>query len=137
KVCRSAKCVAKPEGTAGTGSSAPAPGTAPGWGSSSAGSPATTPAATQTSIGAVTPTFRPSLAVFGLYSWGGFGLGARLEWPILANVIKDFQWKNDLLAVGGLEYYTQSYSTFGSFRWNYVRIEAGAMWNFWVLENFA
>lgn len=80
---------------------------------------------------------KASIALFGLYSWGGVGLGGRVEWPVLMNAVKEVQWRNDIFAVGGVEYYTQSYNTFGSYRWNFVRVEAGAMWNFWFLENFA
>jgi len=81
---------------------------------------------------------RPAIALFGLYSWGGFGLGARVEWPLAQNLIKEVAYPNEIVGVGGIEYYTQSYSLFTSnYRWNFVRIEAGAMWNFWFTDRFA
>ena len=86
---------------------------------------------------------RPSIVLFGLlpYSGGGIGLGigARVEYPVAVNVIKEMPFKNDIFVVGGLDYYTHSYDYgFGSsYRVNYFRFEAGAMWNFWFLENFA
>ncbi len=85
---------------------------------------------------------RPAFALFGLYSWGGYGLGARVEWPIAQNtmqsIAKDFQFKNEIVGVGGIDYYTQSYGWFANdYRWNYLRIEAGAMWNFWFTDKFA
>jgi hypothetical protein len=56
----------------------------------------------------------PSIAVIALYSWGGLRLGTRCEWPVLT--LKDLQFKNDVLAVGGVEYFTQSYDSFIRFR---------------------
>jgi hypothetical protein len=125
KVCSLGKCIVKKAGGTSSGAGAPAPARA-------------TSADTSTSIGAVTATFRPSIAIFGLYSWGGIGLGGRLEWPLLENLVKEIPFKNDLLAVGGIEYYTESFDTFGgSYRVSAIRVEAGAMWNFWFAHNFA
>ena len=82
---------------------------------------------------------RPSIVLLGLLAYGGIGLGARVEYPVAVNVIKEIPFKNDIFVVAGLDYYTHSYDYGfgGNYRVNYFRIEAGAMWNFWFLENFA
>ncbi len=104
-------------------------------------STATSDSSSTTSNATAANNARPSIVLLGLLPYGGggigIGIGARVEYPVALNVIKEMPFKNDIFVVGGLEYYTQSYSSFGSYRWNYFRIDAGAMWNFWFLENFA
>lgn len=123
--CQSGKCVLKPaSGSTSARSDSSSSGTA------SSGAASSGPAAANNA--------RPSIVILGLYSYGGFGIGARVEYPVALNVLKEVPWRNDIFVVGGIEYYTQSYNYgFGNYRFNYVRIDAGAMWNFWFLENFA
>src|SRR5215831_265754 len=81
------------------------------------------------------------VSAFGLlgyaYANSGFGLGARYQKTLVpVGVIKSGSVHDEFAIEGGLDYYRYGFDTFGaSWSYNEIAIVAGAVWNFWLLED--
>ena len=116
----------------------PQPTYAPPQAAPSPYAPAPAPAVTAVGVAGAAPSLQGP-TIWGIYSWGGLGVGARYALPVYGSVLHHPTLRDNFeLEFGGdFVHRTYDYGLAGSYSWTIIRVAAGVMWDIWVNDQFA
>jgi hypothetical protein len=104
--------------------------------------PAASPYAAAPAPGVPAMGAAPSLqgpTIWGIYSWGGLGVGARYALPIYGSVLHHPTLRDNFELEFGGDFVHRSFDVglgYG-YSWTIIRVAAGVMWDIWVNDQFA